>query len=88
MNLAFAGCEIDLDRQELRRAGEIVHVEPQVYDPLIHLLRGPGLSARRRRINARFPPYSEISFRSCAKSWLSTLVSRSMMTASRSICFR
>ena len=39
MNLAFAECEIDLDRQELRRADQIVHVEPQVYDLLIHLVR-------------------------------------------------
>jgi TolB-like protein len=38
MNLAFAGHEVDLDRRELRRAGQVVHVEPQVYDLLIHLL--------------------------------------------------
>ena len=38
MNLAFAGNEIDLDRRELRRAGRTVHVEPQVYDLLVHLL--------------------------------------------------
>jgi DNA-binding winged helix-turn-helix (wHTH) protein len=38
MNLAFAGHEIDQHRRELRRAGQIVHVEPQVYDLLLHLL--------------------------------------------------
>ena len=39
MSLVFAGHEIDLRRQELRRAGQIVHVEPQVYDLLVHLVR-------------------------------------------------
>ena len=38
MGLVFAGHEIDLRRQELRRAGEVVHVEPQVYDLLLHLI--------------------------------------------------
>ncbi len=39
MNLVFAGNEIDLRRQELRRNGEIVHLEPQVYDLLVHLVK-------------------------------------------------
>jgi TolB-like protein/cytochrome c-type biogenesis protein CcmH/NrfG len=42
MRLAFAGLELDLRRQELRRAdddGEPVHVEPQVFDLLLHLIR-------------------------------------------------
>jgi TolB-like protein/Tfp pilus assembly protein PilF len=38
VDLVFAGHEIDLRRQELRRAGEVVHVEPQVYDLLLHLI--------------------------------------------------
>ena len=38
MGLVFAGHEIDLRGQELRRAGEVVHVEPQVYDLLLHLI--------------------------------------------------
>ncbi|HEY7579107.1 MAG TPA: winged helix-turn-helix domain-containing protein [Acetobacteraceae bacterium] len=38
MNIVFAGHEIDLRRQELRRAGQIVHLEPQVYDILVHLV--------------------------------------------------
>ena len=44
MNLAFARHELDLDSRELRRAGEVVHVEPQVYDLLVHLL------ANRQRV--------------------------------------
>ena len=39
MPLTFAGHEVDLRRQELRRDGSRVHVEPQVFDLLVHLLR-------------------------------------------------
>lgn len=39
MNLCFADFEIDLARQEMRRTGAIVHVEPQVFDLLVHLIR-------------------------------------------------
>jgi len=39
MIFVFGDCEIDPDRRELRRGGEAVHVEPQVFDVLIHLLR-------------------------------------------------
>jgi len=35
----FADVEIDLDRFELRRSGAVVHVEPQVFDVIVHLLR-------------------------------------------------
>lgn len=34
----FAGCELDLDQFELRRGGEMVHVEPQVVEVLGYLL--------------------------------------------------
>ncbi|MBR0673241.1 tetratricopeptide repeat protein [Neoroseomonas soli] len=39
MPLAFSGHEVDLRRQELRRDGIRVHVEPQVFDLLLHLVR-------------------------------------------------
>ncbi|MBR0660104.1 winged helix-turn-helix domain-containing tetratricopeptide repeat protein [Neoroseomonas oryzicola] len=39
MPLSFAGHEVDLRRQELRRDGSRVHVEPQVFDLIVHLLR-------------------------------------------------
>src|SRR5215470_1856 len=35
----FNDVEIDVAQQELRRAGKIVHVEPQVFDLLLHLVR-------------------------------------------------
>jgi TolB-like protein len=39
MHIVFAGHEMDLRRHELRRAGDIVHIEPQVFDLLLHLIR-------------------------------------------------
>lgn len=38
MKLQFGECEIDVDRRELRRARELVHVEPQVFDLLVYLV--------------------------------------------------
>ena len=39
LNFRFADFEIDIARRELRRAGAIVHIEPQVFDLLVHLIR-------------------------------------------------
>src|SRR5262245_9803147 len=39
LSFRFADFEIDLARQELRRAGANVHIEPQVFDQLVHLIR-------------------------------------------------
>jgi TolB-like protein/Flp pilus assembly protein TadD len=39
VRFAFADCELDLPRQELRRAGEVVHIEPQVFDLLVFLIQ-------------------------------------------------
>ncbi len=38
MILAFGDCEVDVDCRELRRAGKVTHVEPQVFDLLVHLV--------------------------------------------------
>ena len=38
----FADCEVDTDAYELRRAGEPVPVEPQVFEVITHLLAHPG----------------------------------------------
>jgi pimeloyl-ACP methyl ester carboxylesterase/DNA-binding winged helix-turn-helix (wHTH) protein len=32
-------CEIDVERRELRRGGSTAHVEPQVFDLIVHLVR-------------------------------------------------
>jgi TolB-like protein/DNA-binding winged helix-turn-helix (wHTH) protein len=39
LNFRFADFEINVARQELRRVGAIVHIEPQVFDLLVHLIR-------------------------------------------------
>ncbi|MEA2868567.1 MAG: hypothetical protein QOE39_3282 [Bradyrhizobium sp.] len=39
MILSFDDCEVDLERRELWRAKRAVHVEPQVFDLLVYLLR-------------------------------------------------
>jgi DNA-binding winged helix-turn-helix (wHTH) protein len=38
----FEGTEVDVARHEVRRDGERVHVEPQVFDVLVHLLERAG----------------------------------------------
>ena len=35
----FAGCELSIDRHELRRDGQVVPMEPQVFDVLAYLVR-------------------------------------------------
>ena len=42
MRLAFADCELDLEAYALRRAGEVIRVEPQVFDLLKVLAMKPG----------------------------------------------
>ena len=39
LNFRFAGFEIDVARQELRRAGVVVHIEPQVFDLIVYLVQ-------------------------------------------------
>jgi TolB-like protein/DNA-binding winged helix-turn-helix (wHTH) protein len=39
MKYSFAEFEIDLNQQELRRLGEAIHIEPQVFDLIVHLVR-------------------------------------------------
>ncbi len=38
MRFVFEDCEIDIDRFEFRRAGQLVHLEPQVYEVLAFLV--------------------------------------------------
>src|SRR5689334_16831722 len=39
LDFRFGEFEIDLGQQELRRSGQAVRVEPQVFDLLLHLVR-------------------------------------------------
>src|SRR5215470_14002096 len=38
MRFLFGQCTLDADTRELRRAGRVVHLEPQVFDVLVHLI--------------------------------------------------
>jgi pimeloyl-ACP methyl ester carboxylesterase/DNA-binding winged helix-turn-helix (wHTH) protein len=42
MIYTFDNCEIDVDRRELRKSGAAVHLDPQVFDLLVYLVRHPG----------------------------------------------
>ncbi|MEO1063380.1 MAG: winged helix-turn-helix domain-containing protein [Actinomycetota bacterium] len=44
------GYELDLGRYQLRRDGEVVHVEPQVFDVLAFLARNPGRLVTREEL--------------------------------------
>ena len=39
MRFLFGDCALDPTRRELWRGGEAIHVEPQVFDLLLHLVR-------------------------------------------------
>ena len=39
MIYASGNYELDLERREVRRDGALAHVEPQVFDLLVHLIR-------------------------------------------------
>jgi TolB-like protein/DNA-binding winged helix-turn-helix (wHTH) protein len=41
MRFTINGCSIDTDSYEVRRHGELVPVEPQVFDMLVYLLKNP-----------------------------------------------
>jgi DNA-binding winged helix-turn-helix (wHTH) protein len=38
MRFLFGECTLDAEARELKRAGRTVHVEPQVFDVLVHLI--------------------------------------------------
>jgi DNA-binding winged helix-turn-helix (wHTH) protein len=42
MRYVFEDCELDTEAYELRRAGEPVPLQPQVFEVLAHLLRHSG----------------------------------------------
>jgi len=53
MTWRFDAFEIDADRYELRRAGEVVAVEPLVFDLLLFLVRNPGRVVSRDDVVAQ-----------------------------------
>src|SRR3954452_21410064 len=67
VRFAFDDCEIDLERLELRRAGALVAIEPQVFDVLVHLVR------HRDRVVAKEELLDEV--------WGNRFVSESALTS-------
>ncbi len=63
----FADCWLDADRRELRRGGELVAVEPQVFDLLHHLIR------HRERVVSRDDLIASV--------WHGRIVSESTLTS-------
>ena len=45
--IRFADCELNLDRIVLRRGGEEIRVEPQVFDVLAYLVTHRGTVVRK-----------------------------------------
>ena len=50
MSFRFADFEIDVARQELRRGGATIHIEPQVFDVLVHLVRNHNRTVSREEL--------------------------------------
>lgn len=50
MIYSFGTCEVDVDRRELRKSGAAVHVEPQVFDLLVHLARHAGRAVTKDQL--------------------------------------
>ena len=46
MLFQFANFSIDTDRRELKGADCVIHVEPQVFDLLVHLVRNTDARGR------------------------------------------
>ena len=49
MMFRFSNHELDPRQHELRRGGELVHLEPQVFDLLVFLLQNPGPDRQQGR---------------------------------------
>jgi adenylate cyclase len=50
LNFRFSDFEVDIARRELRRAGAIVHTEPQVFDLLVHLIQNRDRIVRKNEL--------------------------------------
>jgi TolB-like protein/cytochrome c-type biogenesis protein CcmH/NrfG len=50
LSFRFADFEIDVARQELRRAGTVIHIEPQVFDVLVYLVRNRDRTVSREEL--------------------------------------
>ena len=71
MRFVFGDCELDTERYELRRAGQVVLLEPKAFRVLDYLLRQHGRAVAKSDLLQEFWPgtsadsYKEYSLRNC-----------------------
>lgn len=71
MRFVFGDCELDTERYELRRAGQVVALEPMALRVLAYLLRQSGRAVTKQDLLQTFWPgtseatYKECSLRNC-----------------------
>ena len=64
MRFVFGDCELDTERYELRRAGQVVALEPMALRVLAHLLRQSGRAVTKQDLLQTFwPGMSEVTYR-------------------------
>ena len=61
MTFCFDDCVLDTDRRDLRRAGEVIAVEPKVYEVLLYLLEQRGRVVSRDKLIAQCWPEAYVS---------------------------
>jgi DNA-binding winged helix-turn-helix (wHTH) protein len=56
MRFVFGDCELDTERYELRRAGQVVLLEPKAFRVLAYLLRQHGRAVAKSDLLQEFWP--------------------------------
>jgi DNA-binding winged helix-turn-helix (wHTH) protein len=60
MRFVFGNCMLDTERYELRRAGQVIALEPRAFRVLIYLLRHAGRAvAKQELVQACWPGTAE-----------------------------
>src|SRR5688572_5065138 len=61
MIYVFGNYKLDMERYELRRAGDLLRVEPKVFDLLAHLIQHHGQFVSKEDLYARLWPNQFVS---------------------------
>ena len=56
MRFAFHQCELDTDRYELRRAGQVMPLEPKAFRILVYLVQRAGRAVAKQELIREFWP--------------------------------
>jgi DNA-binding winged helix-turn-helix (wHTH) protein len=63
MRFVFGNCMLDTERYELRRAGQVIALEPRAFRVLVYLLRHAGRAvAKQELVQACWPGTAEASY--------------------------